>query len=77
MERVDDQWQPKKDDQGAHYMRNLIRDLLNFMSENDVKEFCEQYEYTEEEEIEEEKIEEETPFLDLPLLALVGEEETE
>ena len=23
MDRVDDQWQPKKDDQGAHYMRNL------------------------------------------------------
>jgi hypothetical protein len=61
MERVDDQWQPKKDDQGSHYMRNLIRDLLDFMSESDVEEFCDQYGYNEyadeEEEIEEEEIE--------------------
>ena len=50
MARVDDQWVPEKGGDGDHYMRNLIRDLLNFMSEDDVKEFCTQYEYIEETE---------------------------
>ena len=57
MDRVDDQWQPKKEDHGAHYMRTLIRDLLNFMSEDEVKEFCTQYGYIEETEESEEDAE--------------------
>jgi hypothetical protein len=32
-------------EQGRFDNETLIRDLLNFMSESDVKEFCEQYDY--------------------------------
>ena len=41
--------------EGSFHKETLIRDLLNFMSEDDVKEFCEHYDLAEtEEETEEE-----------------------
>ena len=50
-------WLLDQVEQGLFDNEKLILDLLNFMSESDVDQFCAQYGY--EEEIEEEEIEEE------------------
>ena len=48
-------WLLNQVEQGLFQNETLIRDLLNFMPESDVKEFCDQYGYTEEIEEEEEE----------------------